>query len=827
MSGVWSWLLGLEQLEGADVERWTVQWARLETPFQAFLFLLAAAGACCGVWWFYRQEPAYCSRWRKMLLAALRSLGLMVLLLILAGPVLALVKSSTLRGKVVILVDVSKSMSRKERYQRPEDKLAAAHVLGLLPLAEREARKLPAEADAKLAAATRLDLVRALLRNREIRLLQRLARDYEVEIYTFARAADLACVSAESGARPEALDGVAADGPSTEIGGALRAVAERLKGQPLAAVLLITDGANNRGEEPVAAAEDLSVPIFPIGIGLPQTRDLAVGHFFVESKLFLDDPAPLYVRLKQQGLSGEQCQLVVSLGGEELARQAVSLKPAGEQTEVARIRPRKAGRFTLRVEVAPLPGEGESGNNGKEREVEVLDKKVKVLLVEAEPRWEYRCLFNALQRDQRVELQALLRVPDLPQLAVPGSMYVKEFPRKGELFKYDAVILGNVPNDAAWTEQDLENLRRFVVAEGGGLWLIAGRNAMPDSYRESRLELLIPVEFERRPEVDAEDERRSPLAEGFRAVLTPEGRTHSLMRLDAGTGTEEENAGLWELLPDLYWHHKATRAKLGATVLLAHGGRRGAGVAVAREGPAPLLVTAQVGRGRVLYSAIEELWRMRFPIELGPDALDRFFGHAVQYLGLAHCLGGSPRLELTTDRDEYAAGDRVKVTARILSKETYEPSAAEHFTALARDLENEARVMPFELSPVAGQPGIFRGELAAAQEGRFRVSLKDEEEQGAYGEYRVRTPQVEMDAPEMKEELLEQIAGASRPAGGAEAVRFYLPDQAGAIPDALRVAQRRVEYRLEDPLWDAPLTLVLFVLLLGTEWLLRKRGDLC
>ena len=826
MRELWVRLLGADRLAGGDVERWTVHWTRLETHFQVFLFLLAFAAAVYGIWWFYRREPAYCTRRRKLFLAALRALGLLILLVILAGPTLEIVKSDTVRSKVVVLVDVSESMSRVDKLASDRERLVAAHVLGLAPLQENDPRKLPARLDETLAKATRLDLVRGLLKHPQIKLLERLRREYDVEVWSFARVADLERLSLTRPADGAILDRLRADGVATEIGGVLRATAARLKGQPLAGAVLITDGGSNRGEEPVLAAEDFPARIFPVGIGVPETKDVAVAHFFMESRIFLDDRAPIYVRLRHHGFAGQSCQITVSLGGEELARQPVTLKSGGEQTEVVRVQPKRAGKFTVRVEVPLLPGDGEAGNNFKEREVEVIDKKIRVLLVEGEPRWEFRYLFSALQRDKRVECKAVLRVPDLPQLAAVGGPFLKDFPPKEELLKYDAVVFGNLPNDAFWTEQDLENLRRFVVSEGGGLWMIAGRNHFPDTYKDSKLELLIPVEFERNTESGVEDEMHGAVAEGFRAVVTPEGKLHNLMRLDAGTGSEEENAGLWELLPDLYWYHKSVRPKLGATVLLAHGGRRGAPAAAAREGPPPLLVTAQVGRGRVLYSAIEEFWRMRFPIELGPDALDRFYAHTVQFLGLGHCLGGTPRIELGTDREEYAVGDRVRVSARILNRGTYDPSTAERVAALASDLENEARVAAFELTPTPGQPGIFRGEVAAQEPGRYRITLKEEEEEGAYKDYAVHVPQLELESPEMKKELLEHIAKASR-SGLAGRARMYLPDEAGAILDELKAGQRRLEYRIEDPLWDAPLLLVLFVLFLGVEWLVRKRSDLC
>src|SRR4029077_14738784 len=127
-------------------------------------------------------------------------------------------------------------------------------------------------------------------------------------------------------------------------------------------------------------------------------------------------------------------------------------------------------------------------------------------------------------RDKRVNCKILLRVPDMAELAKNDKLFIKDFPTREELFKFHVIIFGNMPNDGFFTEKDLDNVRRFVVEEGGGIWFIAGKNNFPDAYKESKLESLIPVEFERNPEITAEDEQRAPLVDPFRAIITPEGK---------------------------------------------------------------------------------------------------------------------------------------------------------------------------------------------------------------------------------------------------------------------------------------------------------------
>jgi hypothetical protein len=162
----------------------------------------------------------------------------------------------------------------------------------------------------------------------------------------------------------------------------------------------------------------------------------------------------------------------------------------------------------------------------------------------------------------------------------------------------------------------------------------------------------------------------------------------------------------------------------------------------------------------------------------------------------------------------------------VLDPETYEPRIAERIPAELLRVGDNSLVQSFELLPVPQQPGIYRSSISPPEEGLYRFTIQSEDA-AAYKDVRVRVPRLESEAPEMKFELLEKLAKATRPPGTGGTARAYLADQMGAIPDEIRAARRRLVSRVEDPLWDAPALLVLFVLFCGTEWLLRKWSDLC
>src|SRR5690606_38381559 len=104
------------------------------------------------------------------------------------------------------------------------------------------------------------------------------------------------------------------------------------------------------------------------------------------------------------------------------------------------------------VEVEPLAGEANTGNNRQTATVRVQDEAIRVLLVQAYPNYKYRYLKNLLERelndkpaaDGELGFRAVLQEAD-PKYEQFDKAALRDFPvRREELFKYDVIIFGDV-----------------------------------------------------------------------------------------------------------------------------------------------------------------------------------------------------------------------------------------------------------------------------------------------------------------------------------------------------------------------------------------------
>ncbi len=249
----------------------------------------------------------------------------------------------------------------------------------------------------------------------------------------------------------------------------------------LRAVVLLGDGDFNMGPPPVGAAQKYrlrGVPIFTIPVG-SETR--------------LPDLDLLTVTAPTYGIVGENVQIpftirssldrqvrtVVRLrdeSGRERAKNII-LPPNAETYDSILWRLEKEGSSTLTLSVPVEDGEVVSANNSRKFTISGRPEKINVLIVETLPRWEFRFLRNALQRDPGVALSCLLLRPGLGP--AEGTDYIQKFPETlEELSKFDVVFLGDVgiaPDQL--TAAQCARVRGLVENQASGVVFLPGPSA--------------------------------------------------------------------------------------------------------------------------------------------------------------------------------------------------------------------------------------------------------------------------------------------------------------------------------------------------------------
>lgn len=460
----------------------------------------------------------------------------------------------------------------------------------------------------------------------------------------------------------------------------------------------------------------------------------------------------------------------------------------------------------LTAEIPLATGESNELNNSKSTKLGVRRELLKVLIVESEPRWEFRYLRNALARDAGVELHTLLYHPQLQ--VGEGVGYLKEFPSKAEeLQGYDVVFIGDIGLQASLSQRSaglrrglsIENckmLRSLIEEHASGLVFIPGSNGLQTSLAGSELEGLIPVETDQ-----SKAEGVTTVYEG-RLELTLLGANHWLTMLASDAKTNES---VWRSLPGFQWHAAIKRARPGSEVLAVHDTQRGP------LGRVPLLVTRNAGNGKVLYMGTDSAWKWRRGVE---DTYHyRFWGQVVRWMAHQRHLSQDDGIRLFYTPTKPKRGDTVTFSAAILDKLGSPLGKANATLTLTSPDGSRDSV---QLTPANSDWGVLSGKLQLLRSGTYQMELNAEQAGRRLSTtMEVSAPEIEKPGAPAKFGVLREIAMLT---GG----RSGTTEDLSAIVSAIKLLPEQREVQSRVRLWCQPFLGGLIVILLSALWAGRK-----
>jgi len=528
------------------------------------------------------------------------------------------------------------------------------------------------------------------------------------------------------------------------------------------------------------------------------------------------------VELQVIGLKPTSFPVTLRREGEVLQTKQVSIEEGVTRYDVVfEFVPKRIGKEIYTVSAPVFEDEALTTNNVGHFMLRVIRDKVRVLQVVGRPSWDERFLRRLLKRNPNVDLISffILRTNQNIQSVPQDEMSLIPFPTdelfNQELGSFDLVIFQDFNFGPYQMRQYLPKIRNFVVEDGGGFVMVGGELSFASGgYARTPIEEILPVEL---PPLGARDTVIDD--EPFRPQLTEAGLRHPITQL---AFDPRENRAIWGKLPEQRGTNIVLAPKEGTTVLATH-----PQLTYGNE-PMPVVAIAERGEGRVMTLTTDSSWRWGFGslAEGGtPREYQLFWNNTIRW------LIKDPELKLVKielPEDTRAPGDDVQALVRV-SNPDYTPAKgvkgelSVSYRALGELLEDPDEQAIEQLAPitfVTTGSGQVEVDLDVTRPGVYALEASVETEAGVFEDQN--TLLVVPDVSEFRdiiprEGLMAKVAEATGgthqllPSANLSAMRFE-------APRVVRVNRRKV-----IQLWDSGLTFALILLLLGTEWTLRRR----
>ncbi|MFG0289833.1 MAG: VWA domain-containing protein [Rhodopirellula sp. JB044] len=494
--------------------------------------------------------------------------------------------------------------------------------------------------------------------------------------------------------------------------------------------------------------------------------------------------------------------------------------------------------------------------NGSDRSNDSMSFRVaaasrhrRLLILDGSSRWEIRYLRNLFSRDPSWDVNTVLFGLGTDSPKVRRGDEEGRLPDSQRAWAgYDVVIFGEVPPDQ-WTRQDAMRLTQFV-AGGGGMIVLDGRygrvaelvgsedgvthegtdqpssspvRSTSDDVSES-MATLIPVRFQR-------DVNRRPRVQRIEPTVT--GKSQPVMMLGLSDSGIEPAAGRIDT-EDAFWEHLPAPSSVSRVVaqpdaeiwaeaeFVADAELVSDSVGDRSVNRTPWLVTRVFGAGRVFYLASDETWRWRYKLESRLHG--RFWNQLMTAAMSPPYAASDDFVAIGTDRIDYRTGQSATIRARLLPTSSILGDSVTLPTVDALLLKDEQVVATVPMRLENAERRTYVGATDGLPEGAYRVRVRasgfDAAALKASTPIWVTPPRTrERDRLSLDETTLQRIAVA----GGGIYVHESSAEELLSLIEPLSGGQI---IESDTPLWQSWWGFAVIVVLLATEWWMRKKVGL-
>lgn len=711
------------------------------------VFLLIVASILLSYFYYRRTNPAIELR-KKFFLGGIRFLALLLLFFFIAEPVMNFISNRIIRPKIAVVVDNSSSM-----------KLKWANV-------------------------DKLAQIRSALNNSGLLNFSK----YPVEFFKFD-----ASVQLYDKFNPDSLK---FEGEETNLSAPLRRIFDLKASENIQAIVLITDGIYNSGENPVYTAERMGIPIYTIGIGdsIPP-KDILVSSITTNEVGFVDKPQPVKVNIKSFGYENQTLSVELYDGQNLVGEQKIEFKRGVEDySTLFEYTPKVEGFTKLIAKVQSLPEEFTKDNNQQTQIVKVVKSKKKYIILSGYPNPDISYIKSLISQEVGSEVVTFIQKF--------GAEFYEPKPTRKDFEEAQIIILLGYPIASSSTQ--LLDWTREEWSKGKSVLFIPQLET--DFKKLKPYEEILPFNF-----VSNTNREYS-----FVANFDPNQSGNPLLNIVPG----EDNLKILNQLPPLFRTELFVRPKPESEILATIKVNN-----VEMREPFVLLSTFQnrksaailgygLYRWRLLGNSLREL--------IGDKSADVDFGSEfitklLQWLTVTEEMA---KVRIKPTKSKYLQTERVVFNGQIYDESLNPVDNAKVVVKINKGKE----VFEVQLPQVSS--GLYSADLGNFAEGDYSYTaeafLGNKSLGKVNGKFTVEKSNLELVDFRSRFEFLRYI---SKTSGG----KFFFWNEMERFKNEISnlvLEERVVSRRKETNLWNSFPLLIVSIVLFAIEWFVRRKSGL-
>lgn len=660
------------------------------------------------------------------------------------------------------------------------------------------------------------------------------------------------------------------DGRASSLGGALRTAIEYWRGQPVAGVLLFTDGnATDIGAD--LPALDGCPPIYPVVMGSDSAiQDVSVNKVGVSQTAFEDAPVTVQAEVNANGFDGSaittrlievaSSTITTNRGGTNGALHITSItnvvaqstqRASGSESTLNfrfQIHPETSGLHFYQVEARAADEVNTASTQSREatlannRRMIVVDRgqePFRVLYVAGRPNWEYKFLNRAILEDSQVQMVALIRVARRePKFEFKGHEGESANPlfrgfgtNEEDTARYDQPVLirlntkdelelrGGFPK----TAEELYRYQAVIIGDTEAEFFTHDQMALLQRFVSERgggflmlggAESFREGNYSGTPiasllPVYLDRPVAAKLPGEFKLTLTREGWLQPWTRLRP---VESEEQTRMEAMPNFQVLNPLREIKPGASVL--------ATVSDINGQTYPALAVQRFGLGRSAALMIGDMWNWGLHDEEMQKDMAKAWRQMVRWL----VSDVPPRISITVEAAPSGDTSEFRITVKAHDEE-FKPLDNANVRLTIREVGTDATVdtknfVQLTADPSAGEPGSYTATYVAHDTGAYSVEATVTEADGKIAGRAATGWTSDPAAEEFRSlkpnrALLQSLA---KKTGGEIVPITELESFVRKLPEKRSPVMETWSY----PLWHKPLVLLFALGCFVAEWGIRR-----